>query len=646
MKTPSLDIALAYIAQGFAPVPIAYREKKPLPSLREWQTLRIGAEDATRYFNGADQNIGVILGEASRGLVDVDLDCDEAVRAAPYLLEKTRCFGRESKRASHWLYFSDLWRSETKASLPFKERVVKDDGKTTYKMLLECRIGGGGEGAQTVFPGSTHKETGEAIAWEDANEIARVDGAQLLRDCRILASVAILARHFPAIGGRHEAGLTVGGFLARCGFSASSTPGAKRIAEALCAATAQPSDKRRDIIRAVEDSVADFAAGKPVAGLPKLKEVFGEEAAKKCADWLGYKSRAGEDASRRDGGKAAPVEELAPWLATALLDDRGRVLANLANIMVALRTAPEIAGSFAFDEMMRAPILMQALPLADGIASDLGPYPRPVRDADVSQLQEWAQRAGLPRIGMDMTHQAVDLRAQERAFHPVRGYLERLAWDQAPRLDRWLSYYLGAEQSTYAAAIGRMFLIAMVARIIEPGCKCDYMLVLEGEQGAGKSMACGVLGGPWFSDSLPDVTHDKDVAQHVRGKWLIEVAELSATSRAEAEALKAFVTRPVERYRPSYGRKEVIEPRQCVFVGTTNKSTYLRDETGARRFWPVKVGSIDIEALRHDRDQLFAEAVCAISRRREVVAGRRLRERAYQAARKTIDLRPTRGKRR
>ena len=223
--------------------------------------------------------------------------------------------------------------------------------------------------------------------------------------------------------------------------------------------------------------------GKPVAGLPKLKEVFGEEAAKKCADWLGYKSKAGEDASKRGGGKAAPVEELAPWLATALLDDRGRVLANLANIMVALRTAPEIAGSFAFDEMMRAPILLQALPLADGIAGDLGPYPRPVRDADVSQLQEWAQRAGLPRIGMDMTHQAVDLRAQECAFHPVRGYLERLAWDQAPRLDRWLSYYLGAEQSTYVAAIGKMFLIAMVARILEPGCKCRLHARFGGRAG-------------------------------------------------------------------------------------------------------------------------------------------------------------------
>ncbi len=369
-------------------------------------------------------------------------------------------------------------------------------------------------------------------------------------------------------------------------------------------------DAGRAHAASVAEALAGIVADLRVLALPGLPDK-GD-----VADWMG---QGGSAADLRDLAASAPpytpaaapagAGEPPAWQEQLMRDDRGQVLPILANAALALREAPELAGLMAFDQMARLRLLRRVVP---GSRGEPAAEPRPMSDADTDALQEWLQRHELRRLGKEVTHQAADLVAREHGFHPVRDYLAGLRWDRTPRLGKWLSYYLGAEPTPYTAAIGRMVLVGLVARVMRPGCKCDHMLVLEGPQGAGKSSACAVLGGAWFSDGLPDLAGDQvRVSSYLRGKWLVEVAELSALGRAETAQLKAFLTRTEERFIPKYGRTELVEPRQCLFVGTTNKEAYLRDETGGRRFWPVRIGAIDLAALVHDRDQLFAEAVAA-----------------------------------
>ena len=317
------------------------------------------------------------------------------------------------------------------------------------------------------------------------------------------------------------------------------------------------------------------------------------------------------------------------WLAACIKDHKGKPIPNVANAIMALEMDGDIRDALAYDEMLCAPMLIHqpGVPIGGDVNE-----PRPLTDEDVTGIQKWMQHAGLERIGRQPVQDAVDLCARQQSFHPVRDYLASLQWDGRPRINVWLTTKLGADNTDYVHEIGKMFLISMVARIIDPGCKADHMLVLEGPQGALKSTACAMLAGEWFSDGLPDITDGKDASQHLRGKWLIEVAEMHAMNKAEASLLKSFISRQVERYRPS-----LWPPRSDRAAAVRVRRNHQQGNLPARRNRrpPVLAG----EVWRHRHSRTSTGSRSAIRRggaplrgRRAVVAGQDFRGRAHRAA--------------
>jgi predicted P-loop ATPase len=309
---------------------------------------------------------------------------------------------------------------------------------------------------------------------------------------------------------------------------------------------------------------------------------------------------------RRSG--AQPLRAVHPegtsWRKELLLNLNGTVKPVLANAITALRGAPEWSGALAYNEFANCTVLRKPAPWMKP-GADLDEEWTPNHDVLAT---EWLHHQGI-FVSVDVTGQAIEAVARECPFHPVRTYLNNLTWDSTSRLESWLSEYLGVDPSPYAAAVGSRWMISAVARVFEPGSKADCCLILEGEQGIRKSTALRILAEPWFTDEIADLG-SKDAALQTRGVWVIEIAELDSMSRSEVGRIKAFMSRAIDRFRPPYGKRLITSPRQCVFAGSVNHGTYLRDETGGRRFWPVecKAAVIDTDGLAMVRDQLWAEA--------------------------------------
>jgi predicted P-loop ATPase len=276
-------------------------------------------------------------------------------------------------------------------------------------------------------------------------------------------------------------------------------------------------------------------------------------------------------------------------------------LSTLANIVTVLQKDPLFAPERLYYDEFKDRVLIT------------NSEQREIRSEDVTRIRHYLQESiGLTRATKADVKDAIDLVAWQRRRHCVQDMLASYVWDDEPRIDRWLIDYLGAVPSEsqpldYLLAAGRNTLLSLVARVAQPGCQVDTMLVLEGPQGIGKTTALRILGGDYYRVALESMT-GKDFLQALRGAWLIEIAELSSTTKADVDRIKVIVGTPKDPYRPTYGAFTNTYPRQCIFVGTTNRDDYLMDETGGRRFFPVRVGQIQLAALAADREQLLAEA--------------------------------------
>ncbi|WP_322893488.1 MULTISPECIES: virulence-associated E family protein [unclassified Yoonia] len=314
---------------------------------------------------------------------------------------------------------------------------------------------------------------------------------------------------------------------------------------------------------------------------------------------------------------ASEITGDADWEDHLIRNKNGNPTFNTFNASVIAQNHPALKECFTFDEFKQVNFITAPLPYSGEHKKTF--KGREMKDSDAVRVTAFFNRLGYPAATKGVIEDAITLACEASTFHPVRAYLESLpAWDGVKRCDSWLRDYCGVkyedeDHRVFVENIGSKWLIAAVARIIQPGCKVDTILVFEGKQGLKKSSAFKALfGEEFFGDSLPPM-NNKDSSDYLRGKWGIELPEIEEyLKESKRDVFKSFISRSTEDFRPAYGRREIRYQRQCVFSGTVNSSVtdpYLGDQSGNRRIWPVAAGQCDAGAIARDRDMLWAEAL-------------------------------------
>ena len=544
-------------------------------------TADVAATGGEWWAGRIPENVGVATGD---GLVVIDVDVDgletwsALVDAAGAGAGGVCC--RTGSGGQHWWY-----------RLPEGVKVQCSVGKL-------CRgVDVRGDGGYVVAPPSKHG-SGNTYVWEDT------DGEVVALDALPVCPVWLLGRLVRLEKERAEEVGAAGG-------ASAFISGERNTALFRLAGTMRRKNMGENSIRA-----ALFMENNEKCR-PALDEKEIAEIARKICKYtpadpiLGAVARKGDV----DGEVAAGSgEEELQWRRALACGKSEAYLSTAGNAVLFFCHDPDWKGCIGYDDFAGHAVWLEPPPLVGD-----GGLPKPqvgeeLRDGHIIYAQQWLQ----VKYGINVTkanlYDAIEESARSCLYHPVRDWLRELQWDGVDRIGNWLTSHFGVKNDRYSREVGRAWLVSAVARVMRPGCQVDHMLVLEGPQGAGKSSVMRMLfGEDWFLGALPDI-RNKDAMQGIRGKWGVEIGELDAIRGVGASKVKDFLTQQIDDFRPAYGRCFVKQPRQCVFVGSTNEDRWLVDSTGGRRFWPVKVRKIDREKMRNERDQLWAEAVARYDR--------------------------------
>lgn len=527
------------------------------PNTPGWPTREYSLED---YKEG--DRVGILTGtEVSEGkfLHDIDIDWFPGVGVVPILPGTSFAFGRKSKRISHLFVTTDEPLPTFKYEDVDGTTLIELRGTKTDKTI----------GHMTMVPPSiwSKEDQEEPLEFVVDGDPGHLSSSELRERVCLTAISLILAKNIPNGEFNHDLRMAWAGFMLRAGFKSEWLEPAGKFILEYCG-----NKDVHDIATVLKSTERLLQEKSKVTGGPSLAKIVGKAVVARINTWLGRDSE-------------------------FIRDKNGQIVKESQhNVRSAIS---KLGVELSYDEFADRKICVRK------------GKREVIDDKLLTRLYLESDEKFHFRPTFGFFNMVLDDMVWENPFHPVRDYLNSLKWDGVKRIATWLRDFGGAEDSPYLRQVSSIVLIAAVRRVREPGCKYDEMLVLEGSQGLSKSSALRALcpNDEWFSDDLALNVNAQKMIESTSGKWIVEAADLAGKRKAEVEQLKATLSRQVDGpARLAYARTPVERARQFIIIGTTNSSAYLNDATGARRFWPVRVGRFDVEGLKKHRDQLWAEA--------------------------------------